>query len=100
VPRATDMLSAPLAGQFTGPPRWGFSQRVGCYILSSVGYPGILIPDKQVVHDVSCQTIVDKHYVYIEVVHILNMSNSLLVGVNTECSFGDMFIFNISRPTS
>jgi hypothetical protein len=47
VPRATDMLSAPLAGQFyRGPLRWGFIKCAGCHILPYVGYPGILILDK------------------------------------------------------
>jgi hypothetical protein len=33
---------------FTGPLRWGFSDRAGCRILPSVGYPDILIPDTNV----------------------------------------------------
>jgi hypothetical protein len=46
MPRATDMLSALLAGRFYwGPYDGGFSERTGCHILPSVGHPCILIPD-------------------------------------------------------
>jgi hypothetical protein len=36
----------------------------------------------------------------LEFVHILNMNIFLLVGVNTKCSFGDVFIFNINHSSS
>jgi hypothetical protein len=39
-------ISAFGASVLLGPLWWGFSDRAGCRILPSVGYPSILIPDK------------------------------------------------------
>jgi hypothetical protein len=43
--QATDVLSVLCESTLLGPLRWGFSHRIECRILLSVGYSGILIPD-------------------------------------------------------